>query len=294
MNNQILIDNSDLRKYRTEIPNMADDELDPFQYRLYAHYKRVCGATNGTCTESVRTTAEKTKMSAEKVISTRKWLADNGWIDLEQQVDNRYYIQILDRWGENFVRYSEQGVRNSERPVRNSEQGVRNSEREALEIPNQRKNLYKKEPIKKEQRRDDTIKHRVGNEETTPMASASPHPSKAAEKKEKGPDLKQHAAVKAYHDFHERWPQAGQIKLITEAITDLDAWVRVLRAWAGKGYNPLNVQGMIDWYQNPKTMEAKTNGNTTASGSGHPEQHRQPTASDTRLDEFKAKYARYE
>ena len=158
---QLLTDSSDLRKYRTELPNMADDDLDPFQFRLYAHYKRVCGASNGTCYEGVRTTAEKTKMSAEKVIATRQWLADNGWIELEQGVKGVFQITIIDRWAENFVRYSERSKRQT---VRNSEQStrtpleipnstVRNSEQSPLEIPNERKNYIKKEQSKKEHKR---------------------------------------------------------------------------------------------------------------------------------------------
>ena len=142
MTDQQITDAGDLRKYRIELPNIADDDLDPFQFRLYGHYKRVCGAGGGECRESVRTTATNCKMSAEKVISTRQWLADNGWISLNQDDKNIYHITITDRWPENFVRYSEQRVRNSERTVRNSE-------REALDISNQRKNHTKKELEKK-------------------------------------------------------------------------------------------------------------------------------------------------
>lgn len=146
-------DAGDTRKYRTEIPNMADDDLDPYQYRLYAHYKRVCGADGGECYESVRTTAEKTKMSNEKVIETRAWLAENGWIALQQGAKGVFKITIVERWNENFVRYSERStVRNSEQSTPSSleipNSTVRNSERSPLEISNQRKNLLKKEPIK--------------------------------------------------------------------------------------------------------------------------------------------------
>lgn len=99
---QQILDDSDLRKYRTEIPNMADDDLDPFRYRLYAHYKRV-----GNCYESVRTTAKKTQMSVGQVVDTRNWLHDNGWITVEDQ-DNHptLLIKVVDRWVENFARYA--------------------------------------------------------------------------------------------------------------------------------------------------------------------------------------------
>lgn len=154
MEDQAIRDDGDLRKYRTELPNMVDDEMDPYQYRLYGHYKRVCGANGGECYESVRTTAEKTKMSNEKVISTRQWLADNGWIALDTGTKGTYRIAIIDRWEENFTRYFKQKtVRNPEQstriPLEIPNNTVRNSERAPLEISKQRKNLIKKEPNKK-------------------------------------------------------------------------------------------------------------------------------------------------
>lgn len=141
-------DDGDLRKYRTELPNMADDDLDPYQYRLYGHYKRVCGANGGECYESVRTTAEKTKMSNEKVIATRQWLADNGWIHVEPRAKGTLNITILDRWEENFERfYDKPTVRNSEQSTRKIGTTVRNSERSPLDISNQRKNNIKNKHI---------------------------------------------------------------------------------------------------------------------------------------------------
>lgn len=88
------------------------------------------------------------------------------------------------------------------------------------------------------------------------VSEPEPPPEPApAPKVPKSADLKSLPAVKAYHDFHNRWPQNGQSKLIAEAITDIELWVRVLRAWAGRGYSPTNVQGMLDWYQNPGAMD---------------------------------------
>lgn len=151
MDEQQIVDDGDLRKYRTELPNMADDELDPFQYRLYGHYKRVCGANGGTCREAVRTTATKCKMSTDKVISTRQWLADNGWIEIEQDAKGLYHVRIADRWVENFVRYSERKTFDiSNTFVRDIEHTVRDIEHVVFDISNQRKNNNKKEPSKKE------------------------------------------------------------------------------------------------------------------------------------------------
>ena len=101
---QFVIDEGDLRKYRTEIPNMADDDLGPYEYRLYAHYKR-----RGMCWESVRTTARVTQMSVGQVCDIRDWLCTNGWIQIHTDDSVQgMLITLVDRWGENFLRYSNQ------------------------------------------------------------------------------------------------------------------------------------------------------------------------------------------
>lgn len=85
--------------------NMADDELDPYEYRLLGHYRRVCGAKNIPCTESTRTTAERCKMSAGKVSETRAALAAAGWIWISDE-GNRTVVTLVDRMPENVARYS--------------------------------------------------------------------------------------------------------------------------------------------------------------------------------------------
>lgn len=106
---QIITDLSDLRKYRTELPNLADDSgLDPYEFRLLAHYKRI-----GTCTESVATTARKCKMSTGQVSEKRDSLAGKGWITAEEvPVLNgfSYRINVIDRWLENYAKYSGKSV----------------------------------------------------------------------------------------------------------------------------------------------------------------------------------------
>ncbi len=103
---QIIIDETDLRKYRIELPNLCDDaELDPFEFRLLTHYKRV-----GKCTESLETTAKKCCMSEGKASQARQSLADKGWISLQRvEMDKtryRFIVRVVDRWIENFARYS--------------------------------------------------------------------------------------------------------------------------------------------------------------------------------------------
>lgn len=109
MTEQIITDLSDLRKYRTELPNVYDDAgLDVYEYRLLGHYKRV-----GTCTESIKTTAEKCDMSEGKVSECRQSLHDKGFIEaVKVPVPNgfSYRVNVVDMWLENFARYSGKSI----------------------------------------------------------------------------------------------------------------------------------------------------------------------------------------
>lgn len=133
---QKISDEGDLRKYRTELPNLYDDsDLTPYEFRLLAHYKRV-----GLCYEGTRTTAKKCRMSTGKVSECRQSLATKGFIKLEKvdKKDGTYYfnVTVKDMWAENFTRYTRSL---SEHPRSPDEQTRSLSE-------------TKKEPIKKEPR----------------------------------------------------------------------------------------------------------------------------------------------
>lgn len=98
---QQIIDSGDLRKWRTELPNIIDDfGLDPYERALYTHYKRVCGADRGTCFESTRTTGNKTKMNHGQVSIVRKRLENKGLITCS--LKGTLHIKIVDIWELNF------------------------------------------------------------------------------------------------------------------------------------------------------------------------------------------------
>jgi DnaD/phage-associated family protein len=98
-------DDSDLRKYRIELPNLYDDAgLDPYEFRLLAHYKRV-----GTCTESTRTTAKICEMGVMTVSEKRQSLNDKGFISLKtitlKTGGYSFIVTVVDKWQENFLKY---------------------------------------------------------------------------------------------------------------------------------------------------------------------------------------------
>ena len=99
-------DDGDLKKYRIELPNLYDDsDLDPYEFRLLAHYKRV-----GTCTESTRKTADICRMSSAQVSIKRKSLRGKKFITMLKvpisKLEYSYKITVIDRWMENFTKYS--------------------------------------------------------------------------------------------------------------------------------------------------------------------------------------------
>ncbi len=103
---QEIHDDSDLRKYRIELPNLYDDSgLDPYEFRLLAHYKRV-----GRCTEGIKTTAKKCSMSEGQVSGKRKSLHEKGFIVMNEKPlpggGFSYVIFVVDKWRENFEKYS--------------------------------------------------------------------------------------------------------------------------------------------------------------------------------------------
>lgn len=108
------------------IPNMAGDELDPFEFRLFAHYTRVCWQNAGECWQSVKTIHEATGISLGMITRSRKSLEAKGYIAVtipDGKSRNRgeaINVIIVDRWQENAARYGkvdspdEQGVSHSE------------------------------------------------------------------------------------------------------------------------------------------------------------------------------------
>lgn len=278
------IDEGDLRKYRTEVPNMADDELDPYQYRLYAHYKRVCGANGGKCWESRDTTAEKCKMSGGMVTKTRQWLADNGWIRLERgdNQNDTYSVFIVDRWTENMNRYANRSSCGDDR---------RHTVTAGRHVVTQRSNSVKKQP--KEERTDkriaandtppapvqpdfesfsappsdttqsDKIKQfpvRASRTTPTPDSAAPPSPPESAIKDS------QHPFNATYRDVFKRFPNKAQMGLLAKLPTDEQSvarWRLACEKWAFKPYHPGNLDGILDWYHGgvPVFSKPAVNGN---------------------------------
>lgn len=103
--------------------NMADDELNPSQYRLLGHYVRWAGQ-GGQCEEGIRETARVTHMGKDTIRKARSELENMGYIRVisptteEQKRGVPTVIIVRDRWAENVQRY-QKGVPNQTPPVPN-------------------------------------------------------------------------------------------------------------------------------------------------------------------------------
>jgi len=106
MSKQKIRDEGREQKYFAIIPHIADEDLGPFEYKLYGHYKHVCGESEtGACWESNRTTAEKCKMSSGKVTDARRSLEVKGYIKVQPgKGDKTCIVTLCDVMEENVKR----------------------------------------------------------------------------------------------------------------------------------------------------------------------------------------------
>lgn len=147
-------DDGQVGKYFTLLYNMADDDLNPYQYRLLGHYKRVCGET-GKCYESTRTTSRKCKMSTGKVAGTRRELQTMGYIAIDDSKgDETLSITVVDRMIENVNRYAkrspdEQGVHEVNESVHEVKQRITLEEEPLKNLSSAVANGKKPRPINK-------------------------------------------------------------------------------------------------------------------------------------------------
>lgn len=100
---------TDEKKFRTEIPNIIDDlGLDPHERALYVHYKRACGAGDCEWVESVRVTAQRTKMSIGQTSQARNRLVERGLIRTIRKGNDGTAVRIVNIWDLNTIFYSQE------------------------------------------------------------------------------------------------------------------------------------------------------------------------------------------
>jgi len=93
--------------YFSMMPNILDDLLGPYEYRLYAHLKRVCGE-NGLSFQSTNTLAKGCKMSTGRVSKAKRELERLGLIRIAEKPRPGgglpyHEITIVDIWQRNII-----------------------------------------------------------------------------------------------------------------------------------------------------------------------------------------------
>lgn len=134
---QVIADEGGTGKYFHLMLNIDDEQLDPYQYRLLGHYRRVCGAYNKPCTEGTRATASNCKMSTGKVSGARQELAEMGLITLHEQEDGRLWVTVVDRMRENVQYFHDRrSAREHDRSPHEHPRSAREHDRSAHERKN--------------------------------------------------------------------------------------------------------------------------------------------------------------
>lgn len=266
-----VIDNGDLRQYRTEIPNLIDDmDLSVYAFRLYVHLKRVAGATeHGVCWQSTRTLADHCGMSVGKVSQAKQELIDAGLIELtpgDKAKGKSDEIAICNIWGQNFVRYSTpEPVHHMNTPVHDMNAPV-HQVNTPVHVVNTRKNPIKKEPNKKEPKERESNSTR---DQVAPTKPAQPAPAPTSKRRGRVtkdfidprklvagmvPAGQGETPVEIHREFFD-WSNPAEglsrfnCQVIADEIKDLGKWREACRAWAERGYRGGNREGLQDWYR---------------------------------------------
>lgn len=239
-----IVDAGDLRKYRTELPNLVDDlGLSVYAYRLYGHIKRVAGgAPGGVCREGVRRMAERCCMSKGMVTKARQELERAGLITSQQTTDaagdpDVLRITVVDIWHRNFAAFSE-GVSTTWTGVHAERRGGVHHMDGGVHVVGQ-----KKEPS--------SGKNFSGKKEAR---SARPSLSVSAEMQQQGSPWRAHPSVRFWHQAFEarqlRLSEAAA-KKVAQAVGDDErrrtAWESTVAIWQQHpSWHPQHVDRLLD------------------------------------------------
>ena len=224
-----VIDRGDLRRYRTEIPNMVDDmdDLSVYAYRLYGRLKRVAG-DSGVCWQSTDTLATACNMSAGSVVKAKTELVEKGLIDIvkiKNPHGGREYheIRITNIWQDNLAKYS-----SSPDEVANSSHELASSPDEVASSPGEVKN----KPFKNKPRKKSDIAAPDFDEMTVL-------------------EIKQVPEIKIYTSVTGVYPGQAQLPIIYEVIQANNFTQAALQPfwdeWVTRGYRTKNIKWLTEW-----------------------------------------------
>ena len=228
-------DRCDMRRYRTEIPNVVFElGLKQLDILLYCHLKRIAG-DKGACWKSTPELAAETGISSGRISTGKKALAQpraalggKALIAVRTQTREdgrpwRDYLTITDIWPENMAHFGEVSPDESMVSPRETMQpGYSANEvspRERLVSPGE---SHKKEPNKR-------IKDGAATGRRRPPASPLG------------------IGAQLYRSITSLTPNAAQREMLEAAFAaHPDRFDVVVRTWAAKGWNRQSVPDMVE------------------------------------------------
>ena len=209
-----ITDAGDLRKYRTELPNILDDsDLSVHAFRLYVHIKRRAG-DGGVCSEGLRGMAKACRMAIGTTQKARAELIKGGYITVEEVIapgkggGKFEHITVVDLWEQNFEHFA---------ALKKSKRGVSRGDTEER---------TKREEVCRERATRANTRRRESSEPKTSLDSTLSHP-----------------AVLAYREICDYPPNKQQRAEIVATVTDLALWRSTLERFALEGQRKHHV----DW-----------------------------------------------
>lgn len=88
-------------------------------------------------------------------------------------------------------------------------------------------------------------------------SGGKPKAAKKTKPKDAEPSLASDPRIAAHRELCERFMSKPQMKLLLEKDPPLDNWLRAMRKWIGKGYNPYDIDSMLEWALDPEKMDRK-------------------------------------
>lgn len=252
----------DLRKWRTEIPNIYDDaDLEPLEFRLLVHYTRV-----GKCNESARTTARRCHMSHPTVLAGRASLAEKGWITLTPNQFGGMDIQVVDVWEQNFAHFTAI-VEAKTRIASGSHVTTPAVATLPLEATLPQSGSHVSERIKNSTSAESAPMYAGVTKGVPPGGLKTKHkpepkPKKSPSKKKRVPHPSTiPPAVKVFFDIRGAYPRRETWIVIDAAVGSdpdkLKLWADVLKGWVLVGWNPINIAGQIECFKEGRIPQAK-------------------------------------
>jgi hypothetical protein len=102
------------------------------------------------------------------------------------------------------------------------------------------------------------------HEDSSTKKKGTASASRRAARQDANAVTSRHPAIRIFRSNAHRYPSKSWFRDVAETVgegpDDVVFWGRVVKAWVGSGYNPMNVRGMLDWYRRGEIPAASDRG----------------------------------